>query len=360
MAGDALKATDNNCKASSDDSSHRLSECAHPKAGDNPHYPANSGAALSLPDLHVAEPLKLKPGSTEKVTMTVDGKERQLWLHVPPNYDPSKPAPLMLVFNGVAIPFESNVGAVAMDGFTGLSKAADSSGYVIAYLDGTNWKAHAWDDPGNDLHFTNQAIAALQKDLNIDPRRIDAIGHSEGGYALNKMLPDVHGLHNEKLAAVSFVEGWVDGTEKPIPATSAIIFHAAQDKAVPIAGTVQIKHPYLYGACQFVEGDFKEGSLNILRTVTGFENMQPTEKEVARYATADGAGKPQVRQDGSITETTYTNPQNRTEVDYYKAANLTHGWAGSSVDPPMKNEKHQDVGDTDLIVKFFNDHPRCK
>ncbi len=82
------------------------------------------------------------PGVTQKMTIEFDGKKRDVTLHLPTNYDRSKPVPLMLVYNGVG------PGGSGMEQFTGMSRRADAQGFAVAYLDGTgtghSYNNHEW------------------------------------------------------------------------------------------------------------------------------------------------------------------------------------------------------------------------
>ena len=72
----------------------------------------------------------LTPGNHSR-SLESDGRTRTYQVHVPPQYDPSVPTPVVLAFHGAW------TNGPMMAGFTGLSKKADEAGFVVVYPNGT-------------------------------------------------------------------------------------------------------------------------------------------------------------------------------------------------------------------------------
>src|SRR6266540_1101714 len=64
-------------------------------------------------------------------TITVDGVKRRHWIHVPPEYDAKRPAPVVFVLHGAVMDGK------LMEAFTGMSKTADDHNFIAVYPNGT-------------------------------------------------------------------------------------------------------------------------------------------------------------------------------------------------------------------------------
>jgi polyhydroxybutyrate depolymerase len=108
-------------------------------------------------------------------TMNYDGKTRTYLLHVPPNYNPSVPIPLLLAFHGL-----TGDGALMAD-ITQFSPLADQENFIVVYPDGL---AQKWSGPNgstDDVGFISALIDLLHTSYNIDGARTFAAGASNGG-----------------------------------------------------------------------------------------------------------------------------------------------------------------------------------
>ena len=59
------------------------------------------------------------------------GRKRYFIVHVPKNYDPAKPAPVVLSLHGAAM------NGTMMVGFTGLNETSEKNGFLVVYPSGT-------------------------------------------------------------------------------------------------------------------------------------------------------------------------------------------------------------------------------
>jgi polyhydroxybutyrate depolymerase len=118
----------------------------------------------------------------------VVGGDRPVTVHVPPGYDPDRPAPLLIVLHGYT------VSGPETSAYFHLREVAAQRGYFYAYPNGTLdsdgnrfWNATDaccdFDRSGvDDVAYLDGVIGEIRASFSIDPARIDLIGHSNGGF----------------------------------------------------------------------------------------------------------------------------------------------------------------------------------
>jgi polyhydroxybutyrate depolymerase len=262
-------------------------------------------------------------------TINVEGKDRPYFLHVPANYDASKPLPLVVMLHGRGGSGEEFAQRTRMN------EKADKEGFAVVYPDATKWFGRqdlsAWDaanglvPPGaraDDLQFLRSLIDRSQEQLNIDPKRIHMIGHSSGGmmtYLAASQLSD-------KLASVGIVSSAMSGKEpKPKFPISVISTHGTADEVIPIDGLKDVP-PLLseLGIPTFNTPDF----------ATEFWKRQNGITE---------SGTTTV--DGDTTRKRYENKQNGTAVEQ-----ITFNGSGHTPEDELQVY--------DKVWQFLKEHPK--
>ena len=126
----------------------------------------------------------------------VVGGDRPVTVHVPASYDATRPAPLLILLHGYSTSGREH------DAYFHLAPAAAARGFVYAYPDGTIdsqgnrfWNATDaccdFDRTGvDDVAYLTSVIADIRARLAIDPKRIDLIGHSNGGFMAYRLACD--------------------------------------------------------------------------------------------------------------------------------------------------------------------------
>lgn len=161
-------------------------------------------------------------------TMTHAAKERTFALHVPATL-PDGPAPLI-----VAMHFYPGSGS-QLEALTGLSKLADTEGFIVAYPDGLNGGFDAIQCCGNedDVGFIKAMVEKIATEHAIDEKRVFATGISNGGDMAYKLAAKAPGL----FAAIAPVSGGMNGdwmqmkqTNLPTEPTSLIYFYGRKDR----------------------------------------------------------------------------------------------------------------------------------
>ena len=146
------------------------------------------------------------PSSSPEVRV---GGDRPVTVHVPPTYDPARPAPLVIVLHGYGSSGREH------DAYFHLGELAMQRGYLYAYPDGT------LDDDGNrfwnatdaccdfdrkgvdDAAYLAGVIGEIEASFAVDPKRIDLIGHSNGGFMSYAMAC----AHADTIAAIISLAG---------------------------------------------------------------------------------------------------------------------------------------------------------
>jgi polyhydroxybutyrate depolymerase len=159
--------------------------------------------------------------------MESDGQTRQYLLHVPTTYRLEEPAALVLVFHGAGI------GAERFVGYSRFSNVADREGFLIVYPQGLN---EAWNpSPGSrDVQFIRDLIDHLQRRCRVDPDRIYASGHSNGGGMVDRLACELA----DRIAAVGTISGAYQSSGQCSPSRPVPVFaiHGTADTTIPYKG----------------------------------------------------------------------------------------------------------------------------
>ena len=155
---------------------------------------AACGSSASVPSAAASAPVvpSAVPIASPTADVVVVG-DRPVTVHVPPGYDPSHPAPLL-----IALHHYGGSGA-EQETYFKLGALANQRGYLYALPDGTFndsgirfWNATDaccdFDRSGvDDVSYLARVIKEIQASFAVDPQRIDLIGHSNGGFMVYGM-----------------------------------------------------------------------------------------------------------------------------------------------------------------------------
>ena len=171
----------------------------------------------------------------------VVGGDRPVTVRVPASYDPSRPAPLLILLHGYTGSGDD------IDSYFGLGPAAEEAGFVYATPDGTidsngNRFWNATDaccnfDRGSvdDVAYLSSVIADIQGKVAIDPKRIAVVGHSNGGFMSYRMACERADLVAAivSLAGVTFAD---PADCKPSEPVSVAHVHGTADDTILFGG----------------------------------------------------------------------------------------------------------------------------
>jgi polyhydroxybutyrate depolymerase len=282
----------------------------------------------------------LQSGDTKKSILVGDIKRTYI-VHLPAQYKEGQSYPLVFVLHGGTANAEN---AIRM---SQMSLKADKEGFIVVYPNGTGKfedKLLQWNDgsqrsgheenTADDIAFFRQLISRLEKEHDIDPKRIYATGISNGGimtYRLGCELSDV-------LAAIAPVAGALNYDKSaPTSPLSLIIFHGTADEYVPYNGGI---------------GKAAGGKQRIDKSVA---------YAVDYWVKHNGCNPvPKKEKSGSIIKESYSGGKANTEVVPYTIKGGGHSWPGGinglrygNVNPPT-----HEISATDLIWEFFKKHPK--
>ncbi|MBX9950997.1 MAG: hypothetical protein K2Y39_17635 [Candidatus Obscuribacterales bacterium] len=170
--------------------------------------------------------------------LTLQGREREVTVHVPPTYDASKPMPMVMMLHG----FMQDKDEIART--SAFKEKADKEGFIAVFPNATGWLGNhlRWWNVGNDhlfrsddVDFIRQLTDVIPSKLNIDQDRIYLVGFSNGAM----MAQEAAAKLNDRVAAVASVSGgMLRKQDKPRGDMNALLIHGSMDDVIPASGGV--------------------------------------------------------------------------------------------------------------------------
>jgi len=252
---------------------------------------------------------------------------RSYLLHVPPRYDGSHPAALVLAFHGVGLTVDF------FSAYTALTGRTDQRNWVVAFPqaagDQRAWNVLRDASRPDDATFASELLDHLKRTLCIDEARVYATGFSLGG-GMAELLAC---LDPTDVAAVGVVASTFAGCTAPIP-------------LLVVQGTLDASVPYLGGTYP---------------AQIGGGPAPPTRDVVGRWASAAGCSA-QARTEQVAADVIVTRFERcpGLGVVSYVVEGGAHGWPGSPL--PIAAEyggnTTNSISASDLIVDFFENSAR--
>lgn len=285
--------------------------------------------------------------ATDATIETADGRTRTYRTYVPSSVDASpgaEPVPLLLAFHGGGgwgAQFERN------SGFDGL---AEANGFLVVYPTGIGGGAdgsglRTWNggaccgraaaEQVDDVAFVDQLLDELEATHPIDPARIYAAGHSNGGILSYRLACEL----SDRIVAIGVQSGAleIDGC-RPTTPVSALHVHGSADDNLPITGGE--------GPSSIAGVDFTV-PIDGAATLAAADDCGPTPTEPAPTGRTD------------LTVTTWTGCEDDAEVTFVEVADASHAWMGSTVGGSGQGGAPYPDLDTSLqIWAFLSAHPR--
>lgn len=174
-----------------------------------------------------------------KRTLVSGDQVREYYVHLPKNYDPSTPMPLVLALHG------GGGTAAGMDRSTGgqLAGEADLRGWIVAFPqglskswnDGRGVPRQGQDAAPDDVAFLSALIDRLATDHAVDRTRVYATGISNGGFMSFRLAVEL----SDKIAAVAPVTATLPkalAVKTPARPVGVMIVNGTRDPLVPYGG----------------------------------------------------------------------------------------------------------------------------
>lgn len=274
----------------------------------------------------------LPPGQTVSESISSGGDERTYRIHLPDDYRPYRPTPVILTFGGRG---ESSEKIESYSGFDDLEA-------IAVYPDGlptdngqTGWEGAPYASSADDVLFVSDLLDDLQSTLCVDPRRIYADGKSNGGgfaALLACQLSDRIAAFG--MVAGAFYPGTSDGCEPGAP-VSIVDFHGTADTVINYDGDTS-----------------RMGS-----TLPAIMDW------TASWADYDGCDSTPNSEDigSDVVEFDYQNCADGSAVQHYRIVGGGHTWPGATIEngPGVTT---QTISATQIMWRFFLAHPleRCR
>ena len=291
--------------------------------------------------LLAGEPAALRPGDHSR-SLEVDGGNRAYLVHVPPQYDPAAPMPVVLAFHG------GGANAGNMVAFSGLNEKADQAGFIVVYPEGSgrlprmltfnagNCCGKAAESKIDDVAFTRLVLDDLERIANVDRRRVFATGMSNGAMMSYRLAAEL----SDRIAAIAPVAGPM-GTKdcRPGRAVSVMHFHGDTDECAPFKG----------GRGRGPSGtDFYSVQHSIDAWVAA-NGCRPTPQTTRLPDRAD---------DGTtVKEVRYASGRDGAEVVLVVIEGGGHTWPGREPRMRALGASTRDISANDMMWEFFQQHP---
>jgi polyhydroxybutyrate depolymerase len=262
---------------------------------------ASCSACATTPTVH-SGPVPRTPGTYERTTQLA-ARTRSFRIHIPPGYRAhGQSLPLVLVFHGR---YGSGKKQAEISHF---DTVADEHHFIVAYPDGIghSWNSGSGAGPAQAQHIDDTKFAfdlarSLTRQLNADPRRIYAVGFSNGATFAYRLACS----QDNPFAAIAAVAG-------TIAPTIANHCHSRGLPIVQISGTADRLNPW--------SGGHTAGG-GAIESVTATVNFwlrrdhcqpRPTRKPLA----------------ADVSYTLYSDCRNHEQVALYQIIGGGHTWPG--------------------------------
>ncbi len=182
------------------------------------------------------------PGHYE-IHLQHGGRDRMALIHVPKGYDAATPAPLVMALHG------GGGGAIyqASDALYGLITKSEQAGFVAVFPNGISkvkngmlatWNAgeccaQARDENVDDVGFLRAVVADVQRRARIAPRRVYAIGMSNGAMMSYRLACEAADVFSGIMAVAGTDNTRQCKPSRPVP---VLHIHARNDDRVLFNG----------------------------------------------------------------------------------------------------------------------------
>jgi polyhydroxybutyrate depolymerase len=267
-------------------------------------------------------------------TVTIDGRTRTYLLNLPPDYYEGNGFSLVVAMHG------GGGDAVQFESTSLLTEKANAASFIVAYPNGVKsdgllglqtWNAgrccdYARDHNIDDVNFINKLIDLLISTYKINPRKVYATGHSNGGMLSYRLACEL----SDKIAAIAVNSCTLAVTEpcqsaRPVP---ILHMHSVLDEHVPYQGGIGVSGIYYPP----VDSGLNVWSLNNACAVTAQVLINNAQYKFTKWSDCS----------------------DQVSIEYYLTQDGGHGWPGGlpgggrNSDTPSKV-----ISANDLLWEFF-------
>ncbi|HEX2533810.1 MAG TPA: PHB depolymerase family esterase [Chitinophagaceae bacterium] len=271
-------------------------------------------------------------------SMIVEGRERTYTVNLPPNYPEGSGFSLVLALHG------GGGSARQFETTSGLSEKANASGFIVVYPEGVRssgllglrtWNAGGCCDDAaekniDDVQFISRLIDQLVAGYKINPKRVYATGHSNGGMMAYRLACQL----SHKMAAIapSAATLVVQQSCQPGRSVPVLHLHSAVDRHVPFEGGVGSGPSKHYNPPV-------DSALHVFLRINGCPTIAVETKETSGY-----------------THKKWSGCSGNAEVQYYLTKDGGHAWAGGSKGSSIGDAPSTAISSNDLLWAFFQQY----
>lgn len=266
-------------------------------------------------------------------TITVDGISRSYLINLPPNYYDSSGFSLVIAMHG------GGGSAQQFEKSSRLSDKANASGFMVVYPNGTGliqtWNAgsccgYAVTNRVDDVKFISSLIDQLISTYKINPKKIYATGHSNGGMMCYRLACKLA----NKIAAIApnsstMVETAPCNPSRPVP---ILHMHSKLDQNVNYKGGIGIGISGVYYPPV-------DSVLNVFSLINKCSN--PSQVVISNPL---------------YTFTKWSSCTNNVTIQYYLTNDGGHAWPGGLPGSAGADMPSTAINANDLLWDFFQQY----
>ncbi|MGZ6979192.1 MAG: alpha/beta hydrolase family esterase [Acidimicrobiia bacterium] len=278
---------------------------------------------------------------------TPDGRDRTYHLYVPSTVGTGRSGPrvpLLVALHGGTgwgTQFERT------SGFDGI---AEANRFIVVYPDGVgvgpNQVNRTWNSGAccgaaqredvDDVTFVRMLIERMRSQYPIDPSRVFAAGHSNGGMQAYRLACELA----DQIVAVGVQSSSLELDDcRPARPVSLLHIHGTADQNVPIGGGI---------GAEAISGVSFRPPIDGIRTFAELDGCPATPSHSTDPANAD------------VSIQTWGPCDDGTEVRFMTVAGAPHAWMGSrSVIQRPGNVPYAKLDSSAVIWQFLITHPRA-
>ncbi|MGW5645562.1 alpha/beta hydrolase family esterase [Saccharopolyspora sp. NPDC003752] len=261
------------------------------------------------------------PGASETRTIVSGGITRSYLLHVPADYRPHEPTPVVLSFHGHSRTSEYQE---ELSGFSATDAISVYPQGLVGTDGETAWQGAPYSAAADDVLFTGDLLDQLERDFCVDRTRIYAAGKSNGGGFTGVLACRM----SDRIAAFAPVSGafYPQGGEcEPERAAPILDFHGTDDQTIPYPGNPE-------------------------------KGLPPIPEWLAGWADRNDCGDtPIVRDEGNgVRVSKWIGCDRGGNVVHYRIEGLGHDWPSTRPNPDSDQPSVIDA--TPIIMRFFAEH----
>lgn len=265
--------------------------------------------------------------------ITVDGLVRNYILNLPPGYYDSSGFSLVIALHG------GGGSASQFERTNLLTEKANASGFIVIYPEGTGviktWNAgtccgSAVTNQINDVKFISQLIDKLLATYKINPKKVYATGHSNGGMMCYRLACEL----SNKIAAIAansstMVAASACHPARPMP---VLHMHSKLDQSVVYTGGIGNGISNVY--CP---------PLDSVLNVFSLQNNCNNPAQV-------------IFSNNLYTFKKWSSCTNNVSIQYYLTNDGGHGWPGGQPGGPNSDTPSTAINANDLLWNFFQQY----